>query len=80
MWSGWSSCAAPLRAHARRTPLTEFKIEAFWLFELMLWQLRRNVTAATMRAGFAEAALTQPIESDDEHDVAVPAHLAGVLQ
>ena len=28
--------AAPLRAHARRDPLTEFKIEAFHLFELML--------------------------------------------
>ena len=63
-----------------RSPITEFKIEAFHLFELMLRQLRHNVTAATMRVGFADEALTQPIESDDEHEVAMPRHLVDVLQ
>jgi preprotein translocase subunit SecA len=72
--------AAPLRAHARRSPITEFKIEAFHLFELMLRQLRRNVTAATMRVGFADEALMQPVESNEEHDVIMPRHLVEVLQ
>jgi preprotein translocase subunit SecA len=75
-------CAAPLRAHGRRDPLTEFKIEAFQLFELMLRQLRRNVTAATMRVGFAdEVAIeaAETIESEAEHDVVVPSDLTLVL-
>ena len=71
--------AAPLRAHGRRDPLIEFKIEAFHLFELMLRQLRRNVTAATMRVGFGEEAAAQPVESDDEHEIVVPDHLVSVL-
>ena len=58
--------AAPLRAHARRDPLTEFKIEAFHLFELMLAQLRRNVTAATMRVGFEEEAAAQTSDEEQE--------------
>ena len=58
--------AAPLRAHARRDPLTEFKIEAFHLFELMLAQLRRNVTAATMRVGFGEEAAAQTSDEEQE--------------
>jgi preprotein translocase subunit SecA len=75
-------CAAPLRAHGRRDPLTEFKIEAFQLFELMLRQLRRNVTAATMRVGFAdEVAIeaAETIESEAEHDVVVPPDLTLML-
>ena len=70
--------AAPLRAHGRRDPLVEFKIEAFHLFELMLRQLRRNVTAVTMRVGFADQA-AEAIESEAEHDVVVPPDLALVL-
>jgi preprotein translocase subunit SecA len=68
--------AAPLRAHGRRDPLTEFKIEAFHLFELMLAQLRRNVTAATMRIGFDNET---PAEPDGETDVVVPDHLVSAL-
>ncbi len=72
--------AAPLRAHARRDPLVEFKIESFHLFELMLRQLRRNVTAATMRVGFEEQALTPQAETpDDEHALVLPDHLVSVL-
>jgi preprotein translocase subunit SecA len=70
---------APLRAHGRRDPLAEFKIEAFHLFEQMLRRLRRNVTAATMRVGFADEALALPPETEDEHDVAVPDHLVAAL-
>ena len=69
--------AAPLRAHARRDPLTEFKIEAFHLFELMLAQLRRNVTAATMRVGFGEEAAAQT--SDEEQELVLPNHLVSAL-
>ena len=69
--------AAPLRAHARRDPLTEFKIEAFHLFELMLAQLRRNVTAATMRVGFGEEAAAQT--SDEEQELVLPDHLVSAL-
>jgi preprotein translocase subunit SecA len=74
--------AAPLRAHGRRDPLVEFKIEAFHLFELMLHQLRRNVTAVTMRVGFADQVAietAETIESEAEHDVVVPSDLALVL-
>ncbi len=71
--------AAPLRAHGRRDPLVEFKIEAFHLFELMLRQLRRNVTAATMRVGFADDAAAEAVESDAEHEIVVPPDLALVL-
>ena len=73
-------CAAPLRAHGRRDPLTEFKIEAFHLFELMLGQLRRNVTAATMRVGFDDDAPARPLGSQNDHEVVVPAHLVEVLE
>jgi preprotein translocase subunit SecA len=71
-----------LRAHGRRDPLVEFKIEAFHLFELMLHQLRRNVTAVTMRVGFADQVAIETaemIESEAEHDVVVPPDLALVL-
>jgi preprotein translocase subunit SecA len=71
--------AAPLRAHGRRDPLVEFKIEAFELFEQMLCRLRRNVTAATMRVGFEDDVPTQPIETEEEHDVFVPDHLVNAL-
>ena len=68
--------AAPLRAHARRDPLIEFKIEAFHLFELMLRQLRRNVTAATMRIGFEDEALPK---TDEEPELVLPDHLVSAL-
>ncbi len=71
--------AAPLRAHGRRDPLVEFKIDAFDQFDRMLQRLRRNVTAATMRAGFDDDFATQPIEIEEEHDVFVPNHLVTAL-
>jgi len=72
--------AAPLRAHARRDPLVEFKIDAFDLFERMLQRLRRNVAAATMRLGFDDDFSTQPVETDEEHEVFVPDHLVSALR
>ena len=53
---------------------------AFHLFELMLRQPRRNVTAATMRVGFDDAAPAQPMDSEDHHAVVVPAHLVEVRE
>jgi hypothetical protein len=48
----------------------------------MLHQLRRNVTAVTMRVGFADQVAietAETIESEAEHDVVVPPDLALVL-
>jgi preprotein translocase subunit SecA len=39
------------RSYARRTPLVEYKTEAFHLFQMMLRHLDAVVTALTMRAG-----------------------------
>jgi preprotein translocase subunit SecA len=39
------------RSYARRQPLTEYKTEAFHLFETMLRHRNAVVTALTMRVG-----------------------------
>ena len=39
-----------------------------------------GITAATMRVGFDDAAPAQPMESEDDHEVVVPAHLVEVLE
>ena len=43
--------AIGLRSYARRQPLTEYKTEAFHLFETMLCRLHTAVTALSMRVG-----------------------------
>jgi preprotein translocase subunit SecA len=39
------------RSYARRQPLTEYKTEAFHLFETMLRRLNTVVTSLSMRVG-----------------------------
>ena len=43
------------RSYARRQPLTEYKTEAFHLFETMLRRLDHVVTALSMRVGIVSS-------------------------
>jgi preprotein translocase subunit SecA len=43
------------RSYARRQPLTEYKTEAFHLFETMLRRLNTMVTSLAMRVGIVSS-------------------------
>src|SRR3546814_4970272 len=53
--TGVQTCALPifhLRAYAQKTPINEYKQEAFALFERMLSNIREDVTRTIARAQF----------------------------
>ncbi len=54
-----------LRAYAQKTPLNEYKQEAFGLFELMLETIREDVTKVLMTSQLRMAAPPEPKELPD---------------